>query len=86
MINVPIAVLGAACAVRLIPDSKNPAALAPDLVGALLSIAGLGLVLWSLIEAPVRGWSSPLVAGAGPPAWWSWPSSAPGSGPVLIRC
>ena len=65
LINVPIAVLGAACAVRLIPESKNPAALAPDLVGALLSIAGLGLVLWSLIEAPVRGWSSPLVAGAG---------------------
>jgi hypothetical protein len=44
---------------------KNPAALAPDLAGALLSIAGLGLVLWSLIEAPVRGWSSPLVIGAG---------------------
>ena len=30
-----------------------------------MSIAGLGLVLWSLIEAPVRGWSSPLVIGAG---------------------
>lgn len=34
-------------------------------VGALMSIVGLGLVLWSLIEAPVRGWSSPLVIGAG---------------------
>jgi len=65
LINVPIAVLGVACALRLVPDSKNPAALAPDLAGALLSIAGLGLVLWSLIEAPVRGWSSPLVIGAG---------------------
>ena len=30
-----------------------------------MSIAGLGLVLWSLIEAPVRGWSSPRVIGAG---------------------
>ena len=65
LINVPIAVLGAACALRLIPDSKNPAALPPDLAGALLSIAGLGLLLWCLIEAPVRGWSSPLVIGAG---------------------
>ena len=65
LINVPIAVVGAACAVPLIPDSKNPAVLAPDLAGALLSIAGLGLVLWSLIEAPVRGWSSPLVITAG---------------------
>ena len=31
----------------------------------MLSIAGLGLLLWSLIEAPVRGWSSPVVIGAG---------------------
>jgi EmrB/QacA subfamily drug resistance transporter len=65
LINVPIAVAGIACAIRLVPDSKNPAALRPDLIGALLSIAGLGLLLWSIIEAPVRGWSSPLVIGAG---------------------
>ena len=65
LINVPVAVLGAACALPLIPDSKNPAALRPDFAGALLSIAGLGLVLWSLIEAPVRGWSSPLTITAG---------------------
>ena len=65
LINVPIAIIGAACALPLIPDSKNPAARPPDLVGALMSIAGLGLVLWSLIEAPTRGWSSPRVIGAG---------------------
>jgi hypothetical protein len=65
LINVPIAALGVACALPLIPDSKNPAALAPDVAGALMSIAGLGLVLWSLIEAPVRGWSSPVTIGAG---------------------
>jgi EmrB/QacA subfamily drug resistance transporter len=65
LINVPIAVLGAACALPLIPDSKNPAALPPDAAGALMSITGLGLVLWALIEAPVRGWSSPVVLGAG---------------------
>jgi len=65
LINVPIAVLGIACALPLVPDSVNPAAAAPDLPGALLSIAGLGLLLWSLIEAPTRGWSSALVIGAG---------------------
>ncbi len=65
LINVPIAVLGIGCAVPLIPDSKNPAALRPDAVGALMSITGLGLILWSLIEAPTWGWSSPLVIGAG---------------------
>jgi EmrB/QacA subfamily drug resistance transporter len=65
LINLPIAAVGFACAVPLVPDSKNPAAAPPDLAGGLLSIAGLGLVLWSLIEAPVRGWSSALVIGAG---------------------
>jgi hypothetical protein len=65
LINMPIAVLGAACALCLIPDSRNPAAQAPDLAGSVLSVTGLGLVLWSLIEAPVRGWSSPVVIGAG---------------------
>jgi predicted MFS family arabinose efflux permease len=65
LINVPIALAGIACALPLVPDSANPAAAAPDLAGALLSIAGLGLVLWSLIEAPVHGWSSALVIGTG---------------------
>jgi EmrB/QacA subfamily drug resistance transporter len=65
LINVPIAVAGLACAVPLVPDSRNPAARSPDLAGGLLSIVGLGLVLWSIIEAPTRGWSSGLVIGAG---------------------
>jgi EmrB/QacA subfamily drug resistance transporter len=65
LINLPIAALGFLCAVPLVPDSRNPGAAAPDLPGGLLSIAGLGLVLWSLIEAPVRGWSSGLVVSAG---------------------
>ncbi len=65
LINVPIAAVGLLCAVPLVPDSKNPAALRPDVAGAVLSIAGLGLVLWSIIEAPVHGWSSALVIGTG---------------------
>lgn len=65
LINVPIAVLGLLCAIPLVPDSRDPAALRPDWPGALLSIAGLGLVLWSIIEAPVYGWSSALVIGVG---------------------
>jgi Na+/melibiose symporter-like transporter len=58
-------VIGAVLALRLVPESRNPAALAPDFTGALMSIAGLGLLLWSLIEAPARGWTSPLVLAAG---------------------
>jgi Na+/melibiose symporter-like transporter len=65
LINVPIAVAGLACALPLVPDSRNRAALAPDLPGALLSIAGLGMLLYAIIEAPVKGWSSAEVIGTG---------------------
>ncbi len=65
LINVPIAFAAALLAWRLVPDSRNPAALRPDLAGALLSVAGIGLVLWAVIEAPVDGWTSSLVIGPG---------------------
>ena len=65
LINVPIAAAGLMAAVWLVPDSRNPAASAPDVTGAALSIAGIGLILWSIIEGPVRGWTSGLVIGVG---------------------
>ena len=65
LINVPIAALGFALTVRLVPDSRDPSAQAPDVVGSLLSITGLGLLLWAIIEAPVHGWSSALVICSG---------------------
>lgn len=65
LINVPIAVVGFACAIPLIPDSWNPAAKAVDYTGAVASIAGFGLLLWSLIEAPSQGWTSVRVLAAG---------------------
>ena len=65
LINVPIAVAGILCALKLVPDSKNPAAGRPDVVGGVLSVCGLGLVLWAIIEAPIHGWSSTLVVSAG---------------------
>ena len=42
----------------LVPNSKNPAADRPDPAGALLSILGLGLLLWAVIEGPAQGWTS----------------------------
>ncbi len=65
LINVPLAAVGLACAIPLVPDSKDPSARRPDPVGGLLSIAGLGLVLWAIIEAPTKGWDSGRVLGAG---------------------
>ena len=65
LINVPIAVVGLALAIPLVPDSRKAQAPSPDVVGTLLSVAGLGLVLWSIIEAPTRGWSSARVIASG---------------------
>jgi hypothetical protein len=65
LINVPVAAIGVACAIWLVPDSKKATALRPDLGGAGLSVIGLGLLLWAVIEAPLLGWSSVLVMGAG---------------------
>ncbi len=65
LINVPVAVAGILFALPLVPDSRNPAPKSVDSVGSILSITGLGLLLWAIIEAPVHGWSSALVLGAG---------------------
>jgi EmrB/QacA subfamily drug resistance transporter len=65
LVNVPIVAAGLAGGLLLVPGSKNPAADPPDPGGAALSIAGLGLLLWAIIEAPAKGWTSGSVAGAG---------------------
>jgi EmrB/QacA subfamily drug resistance transporter len=65
LINVPIALAGFALAIPLVPESRSQASRRPDYAGAVLSIAGLGLLLWSLIEAPTSGWTSPRVLAAG---------------------
>ncbi len=62
---MPVALLGLLCAIRWVPDSSDPDAKRSDSLGSLLSITGLGLLLWAIIEAPVRGWSSALVLGGG---------------------
>jgi predicted MFS family arabinose efflux permease len=65
LVNVPIACIGFLGAALVIPDSKNPHVQRPDPVGAALSIAGLVLLLWAIIEGPTRGWTSGTVVGAG---------------------
>lgn len=76
-INLPIVVLGIALAVPFVPDSKHPGPRA-DLLGLLLSAVGLGLLVWAIIEGPVRGWTSPFILWAfvlagvaiGAFVWW----------------
>ena len=41
-----------------VPESADPEAPGLDLTGAFLSVVGLGLVVYSVIEAPTQGWTS----------------------------
>jgi len=65
LVNVPIVVIAVGGVLLLARDSRNPAAVRPDPGGSTLSIVGLGLLLWAIIEAPSRGWGSMVVLGVG---------------------
>jgi predicted MFS family arabinose efflux permease len=47
-----------------VPESRDESARKVDVVGAVLSVAGLAALVWALIEAPDRGWTSAIILGA----------------------
>jgi EmrB/QacA subfamily drug resistance transporter len=57
-LNVALALAAIVGTLRVIPESADPAAPKLDLVGALITVAGLGALVYSIIEAPTAGWSS----------------------------
>jgi len=56
--TVVIALLAAALTLRLVPESRAAEVGRFDIGGALLSVAGLGVLVYSIIEAPLEGWGS----------------------------
>jgi EmrB/QacA subfamily drug resistance transporter len=64
IVNVPIVLIALAAGRFLVPTSRDPAAPRIDVPGAVLSIVGLTALVWSIIEAPEKGWTStPVVTG-----------------------
>src|SRR3954447_3898493 len=64
LVNVPFVIGGLVFGYLLVPESKDESAPKLDPTGALLSILGLGTLLWAVIEAPSRGWTSgPILTG-----------------------
>jgi EmrB/QacA subfamily drug resistance transporter len=61
LVNLPIVVTALVAGFFLVPESRDPAAPELDPMGALLSIVGLGALLWAVIEGPSHGWTSPAV-------------------------
>lgn len=62
-LNVPVALIAVVLVALIVPESKaaNPGKL--DVPGVLLSIAGVTLLVFVVIEAPNFGWASPATLG-----------------------
>jgi EmrB/QacA subfamily drug resistance transporter len=61
LVNLPIAAIGLIAGAILIPESRDPDSPKLDLPGFGLSITGLTAIVWGLIEAPEKGWTSPPI-------------------------
>lgn len=57
-VNVVLAVLAFVGTLRIVPESADPDAPRIDWVGAAITVAGLGVLVYSIIEAPTEGWGA----------------------------
>jgi EmrB/QacA subfamily drug resistance transporter len=58
-INVPVGLAAVVLGVRVVPESRDPATRGrPDVIGAFLLAAAVGLVAYALVKAPGWGWGS----------------------------
>lgn len=64
LVNVPIVLAVIAAVWIFSPTSRDPQATPLDPVGALLSLVGLGALIFGIIEGPERGWGSATVIGS----------------------
>ena len=81
LVNLPLGVIIVIAALRVVPESRDPAPVRSwDVPGVLLLSLGLGLLVFGLIEAQTYGWLRPdeLFAVAG----WEWPFD--GLSPVAV--
>jgi EmrB/QacA subfamily drug resistance transporter len=56
LINIPVVILAFVAAAVLLPESRDPSAPRLDIPGSLLSVTGLGALVYGIIQAPVDGW------------------------------
>jgi DHA2 family multidrug resistance protein-like MFS transporter len=78
IVNLPVIAVALVAGAVLLPESRDPAPGRFDPLGGLLSVALVGLLIWTIIEAPARGWTSAVItAGFGGSAalllifgWW----------------
>lgn len=59
-VNVPLAAVALLAVIAIVPTSRDTQQRSLDYVGAVLSVVGLGALLFAIIEGPERGWTDPL--------------------------
>jgi EmrB/QacA subfamily drug resistance transporter len=64
MVNVPFAAAALLLGIRYVPESRDPRPGSFDLPGAALSTAGFSILVYAIIEAPDKGWTSGPVLGS----------------------
>lgn len=55
---VPVGIVAIAMTLAFVPESRDPSVPRLDRVGLVISVAALGTLTWTIIEAPERGWAS----------------------------
>ena len=69
-INLPVGLAATVLALRMVPESKDEQARGrPDVIGAVLLAASVGLIAYALVEAPTWGWGSEGSWACWPPRW-----------------
>jgi EmrB/QacA subfamily drug resistance transporter len=61
LVVVPFAVIAAILVGIVVPPSRRPGKAPIDALGAVLSMVGLGGIVFAIIEGPELGWGSPVV-------------------------
>ena len=64
LVNVPIGAVLLLIGLRVLGESRNPAAPAIDIPGTVLSVLGVGALTYGLIEGGSHGWTSPVIVGS----------------------
>jgi EmrB/QacA subfamily drug resistance transporter len=59
----PVAAVGVLAGARFVPTSRDPATPPLDFGGLLLSTLTMGTLVFTIIEAPDRGWTAPATIG-----------------------
>src|SRR6185437_11725137 len=58
LVNVPVCALLVAATLRVVAESRDPAARQLDIAGIVTFSLGLGLLIWGLIDGNDDGWTS----------------------------